>query len=180
MQLLLARNFSKARPFDIARSEFTTVLNRYADTPQALEAEFGIGETYMEQKVFDQAELVFDKLANSRNADVVVRAQFLRGVLAYRRGDRDEAREIFRGVLELVPDIELANRALFSLAEVFGDEERYIDQLNLLANGGTTGTQQQALAQSRLVTVDRRSGQRPGYQPGSKRDSRDRHHRTWR
>jgi len=139
VQLLLASNFAKAHRFDIARSEFTTVLNRYPDTPQALEAEFGIGETFMEQKVFDQAELVFDKLANSRDADVVVRAQFLRGVLAYRRGDRDEAREIFRGVLERVPDIELANRALFSLAEVFGDEERYIDQLNLLRTVGRLG-----------------------------------------
>ena len=139
VQLLLARNFAKAQRYDVARSEFTTVLNRYPETPQALEAEFGIGETLMEQKVFDQAEVVFEKLAGSRDANVVVRAEFLRGVLAHRRGDRDEAREIFRGVLERVPDIELANRALFNLAEVFGDEERYIDQLNLLRTVGRLG-----------------------------------------
>ncbi len=139
VQLLLAKNFAKSRRFDIARSEYTTVINRYADTPQALEAEFGIGETFMAQKVYDQAEAVFEKLAGSRDADVVIRAEFLRGVLAHRRGDRDEARDIFRSVLERVPDIKLANAALFNLAEVYGDEERYIDQLNLLRTVGRLG-----------------------------------------
>ena len=85
----MAKNFFIARRFDIARSEYTTVMNRYADTAQAIEAEFGIGETFMAQKVYDQAEVVFEKLANSREAEVVVRAEFLRGVLAYRRGDGD-------------------------------------------------------------------------------------------
>jgi TolA-binding protein len=139
MQLLLARNFYKAQRYDIARSEFTTVVNRYAKTPQAIEGEFGIGETYLAQKVYDQAEAVFDKLARSTELDVVVRAEFLRGVLAFRRGDRDEARDIFRAVLERVPNVELANQALFNLAEVYGAEERYIDQLNLLRTVGRLG-----------------------------------------
>lgn len=139
MQLALARNFFKAQRFDIARSEFTTVVNRYAKTPQAIEGEFGIGETYLSQKVYDQAEAVFEKLARSTEIDVVVRAEFLRGVLAFRRGDRDEARDIFRGVLERVPNVELANQALYNLAEVYGAEERYIDQLNLLRTVGRLG-----------------------------------------
>lgn len=139
VQLLLARNFDRARRYDVARSEYATILNRYPDTPQAIEAEFGIGEAYMAQKVYDQAEAVFEKLAVSRNADIVVRAEFLRGVLAYRRGDKDEARTIFRNVLDRVPNIELANQALFNLAEVYKDEERYIDQLNLLRTVGRLG-----------------------------------------
>ena len=139
MQLLLARNFFKAQRYDVARSEYTTVVNRYASTPQAVEAEFGIGETFLAQKVYDQAELVFEKLAQRPQIDVVVRAEFLRGVLAFRRGDRDEARDIFKGVLERVPSVELANQALFNLAEVYGAEERYIDQLNLLRTVGRLG-----------------------------------------
>lgn len=139
VQLLLAKNFARAQRYDVARTEYTTVQNRYPETPEAIEAEFGIGETFLAQKVFDQAEAVFDKLANSREAEIVVRAEFLRGVLSHRRGDRDEAREIFRGVLERVPNIELANRALFNLAEVYGDEERYVDQLNLLRTVGRLG-----------------------------------------
>ncbi len=139
VQLLLAKNFYSARRYDIARSEYTTVMNRYSKTTEAVEAEFGIGETFMAQKVYDQAEAVFEKLANSQQSEIVVRAEFLRGVLAFRRGDGDEAREIFRRVLERVPSIELANQALFNLAEVYGSEERYIDQLNLLRTVGRLG-----------------------------------------
>ncbi|MEO1997765.1 MAG: tetratricopeptide repeat protein, partial [Planctomycetaceae bacterium] len=139
VQLLLARNYFSAQRFDIARSEYTTVINRYADSPFALDAQFGIGETFMAQKVYDQAEAVFEKLATSREADTVVRAEFLRGVLAHRRGDHEEARQIFRGVLERVPNVELANQALFNLAEVYGAEERYIEQLNLLQTVGRLG-----------------------------------------
>tara|TARA_Y100001934_G_scaffold82133_2_gene101859 strand:+ start:1126 stop:8880 length:7755 start_codon:yes stop_codon:yes gene_type:complete len=141
MQLLLAGNYFKARRFDIARSEYTTVVNRYPDTEQAMEAQFGIGESFMEQKVFDQAQQVFDKLANSNETLIVVRAEFLRGVLSFRRGDRDEARGIFRSVLERVPDVELANQTLYNLAEIYRVEERYIDQLNLLRTIGRLGRQ---------------------------------------
>lgn len=139
VQLLLAKNFYNAQRYDVARSEYTTVINRFPNTPYSTEAEFGIGETFMAQKVYDQAEAVFEKLATSREADVVVRAEFLRGVLAHRRGDQDEARLIFRNVLDRVPNIELANQALFNLAEVYGSEERYMDQLNLLRTVGRLG-----------------------------------------
>lgn len=139
VQYLLAKNFFAAQRFDVARSEFTTVINRYKETPFAIEAEFGIGETFMAQKVYDQAEQVFEKLANSREAEVIVRAEFLRGVLAHRRGDHDEARGIFKAVLDRVPNIELANQALFNLAEVYGAEERYMDQLSLLMTVGRLG-----------------------------------------
>lgn len=139
IQFLLAKNFFAAKRYDVARSEYTTVINRYPTSKFAIEAEFGIGETYMAQKVYDQAETVFEKLANSRDTEVIVRAEFLRGVLAHRRGDNDEARGIFRTVLERVPNVELANQALYNLAEVYGAEERYIDQLQLLMTVGRLG-----------------------------------------
>ena len=139
VQLLLAKTYVKAQRYDVARSEYTTVMNRYAKTPEALEAEFGIGETFMAQKVYDQAESVFERLATNRDRDIVIRAEFLRGVLANRRGDLEEARRIFRGVLDRVPSIELANQALYNLAEVYGAEQRYMDQLELLRTVGRLG-----------------------------------------
>ncbi|MDA1051825.1 MAG: tetratricopeptide repeat protein [Planctomycetota bacterium] len=139
IQYLLAKNFFGAKRYDVARGEYTTVINRYPSTPFATEAEFGIGETFMAQKVYDQAEVVFEKLANSRDAEIMIRAEFLRGVLAHRRGDNDEARNIFRNVLERVPSVELANQALYNLAEVYSDEERYMDQLQLLMTVGRLG-----------------------------------------
>jgi tetratricopeptide (TPR) repeat protein len=139
VQLLLARNYFRAKRFDLARAEYLTVLNRYAKTPQAVEAEFGIGETYMEQKVYDLAEQAFERLASRRDRDVVIRAEFLRGVLASRRGERDEARAIFRSVLERVPTVDLANQVLYNLSEVYGAEQRYMDQLELLRTVGRLG-----------------------------------------
>ena len=139
VQLLLAKNFFKAQRFDVARSEYTSLMNQYPESPEATEAEFGIGETFMAQKVYDQAERVFEKLAHDKDPNIVVRAEFLRGVLAFRRGDKDDAKEIFEGVLERVPNIELANQALFNLAQVYGDEERYIEQLSLLQTVGRLG-----------------------------------------
>jgi TolA-binding protein len=138
-QLLLAENYFKAQRYDVARSEFTTVINRYGTTTQATEAQFGIGETFMAQKVYDQAERIFEQLASSTELRIVIRAEFLRGVLAFRRGDHDDARDIFGSVLERVPDIDLANQTLFNLAEIFGAEERYLDQLNLLRTVGRLG-----------------------------------------
>src|SRR5262249_51889679 len=139
IQLLLARTYFRAKRYDLARAEFTTVQNRYAKTPQAVEAEFGIGETFMEQKVYDQAEQTFERLAGSRERDIAIRAEFLRGVLASRRGDRDEARAIFRRVLERVPTIEVANQVLYNLSEVYGAEQRYVEQLELLRTVGRLG-----------------------------------------
>ena len=134
----------------------------------------------MAQKVYDQAELVFEKLARSQELDVVVRAEFLRGVLAFRRGDRDEARDIFRGVLERVPNVELANQALFNLAEVYGAEERYIDQLEFAPHGRPLGPGEQAPARAGHAAVDRRARQRPGHQPRPQPHSGQRHHRARR
>ena len=87
VQLLLAKNYFTARRFDLARSEYTTVTNLYPETEEATEAQFGIGESFMEQKGFDQAEQVFEELTRSSNALTIIRAEFLQGVLMFRRGD---------------------------------------------------------------------------------------------
>ena len=139
IQLLLADNYKKAANYDIARNEYLSVINQYKDTEQATEAKFGVGETYMAQKIYDKAEEIFEELSNSRFHRVMIRAEFLRGVLAHRQEDRDTAREIFRNVLEKMPDAELANETLFNLAEVYGVEQRYKDQLDLLRTVGRLG-----------------------------------------
>ncbi|MDE0575597.1 MAG: tetratricopeptide repeat protein [Opitutales bacterium] len=139
VRLLLARNYYKWARYDAARSEFTTVKNSYPDGEEKIEAIFGIGETFMAQKNYAKAEEIFDDLANSRDTKVVIRAEFMRGLLASRQEDRDKARNIFRSVLERVPDVKLANETLYNLAEVYGLEQRYMDQLQLLRAVGRLG-----------------------------------------
>ncbi len=139
IQLLLAKNYDRAKRYEVARSEYTTVVNRYPDTEEALEAKFGIGETQMAQKIFDQAEETFEDLANSAVAKIRVRGNFLRGVLESRKGNPEEARQIFKEVLGSMPDVALANETLYNLAEVYGGEQRYLDQLELLRTVGRLG-----------------------------------------
>lgn len=139
VQLLLARNYQRASQYDIARAEFTTVLNLYKDQPEASEARFGIGETYMAQRVYDQATEIFSDLAEHPNPAIALRANFLRGVLAIRQDDNEQARRIFLSVLEQAPDTELANETLFNLAEVYGIEQRFLTQLETLRTVGRLG-----------------------------------------
>jgi len=139
VQLLLARNYQRALQFDIARAEFTTVLNTYKDQPEAIEARFGIGETYMAQKVYDQASELFTELAESPAPAISIRANFLLGVLALRQEDNENARRIFLSVLENSPDADLANETLYNLAEVYGIEQRFLTQLETLRTVGRLG-----------------------------------------
>lgn len=139
VQLLLARNYQRAKQYDIARAEFTTVLNIYKDQPEAVDARFGIGETYMAQRVYDQAAEIFSDLAENPNPAIAIRANFLRGVLAIRQDNNQEARQIFLSVLEQAPDTELANETLYNLAEVYGIEQRFLTQLETLRTVGRLG-----------------------------------------
>tara|TARA_R110002096_G_scaffold169222_4_gene340764 strand:- start:537 stop:7919 length:7383 start_codon:yes stop_codon:yes gene_type:complete len=139
MQFLLGKNYHRGKRYEVARSEYTTVVNRYPDTEEATEAQFGIGETLMAQKIFDQAEEKFQELANSPMAKIRVRGMFLLGVLENRKGNSDEARDIFREVLSSMPDVALANETLYNLAEVYGGEQRFLEQLELLRTVGRLG-----------------------------------------
>ncbi|CAN5290923.1 hypothetical protein BH23VER1_BH23VER1_05340 [soil metagenome] len=139
VQLLLGGAYQRALRFDVARSEFTSVINQFPDTPEATEARFGTAESFMEQKVYDEAETLLAELAASPLPAVSVRAGFLGGVLAVRQGDLDAARSRFRTVLQSLPDTGLADRTLFELAEVYGLEQRYLEQLQLLRTVGRLG-----------------------------------------
>jgi len=139
IQLMLARNYQRASQYDIARAGFTTVLNIHKDQPEAIEARFGIGETYMAQKIYDQAGELFTELAESPVPAISIRANFLLGVLALRQENNDDARRIFLSVLESAPDAELANETLYNLAEVYGIEQRFLTQLETLRTVGRLG-----------------------------------------
>ncbi len=139
MQLLLARNYNRSKRYEVARSEYTTVVNRYPETEEAVEARFGIGETQLAQKIFDQAEQTFTELSVSSVAKVRIRGMFLLGVLESRKGNTDDARRIFKDVLSSMPDVSLANETLFNLSEVYRGEQRYLEQLDLLRTVGRLG-----------------------------------------
>ncbi|MFZ9936936.1 MAG: tetratricopeptide repeat protein [Luteolibacter sp.] len=142
-QLLLAKNYLTSRNYDVARSEYTTLINLYPKEPEAIDAKFGIGETFMAQGIEDQAGEIFADLATRTEPRVVIRANFMRGLLAIGRDEPEEARSIFLGILEKVPEIELADSTLYHLAEVYGIEQRYLAQLETLRTVGRLGRESQ-------------------------------------
>lgn len=139
VQLLLAKKYQQARQFDAARLEYTTVVNNFGDQPEAMQARFGIGETFMAQKIFDKAEQALAELSESPDPTITIRADFLLGVLAIRQGENERARQIFLEVLGRLPEVELANETLYQLAEVYGLEQRYLTQLETLRTVGRLG-----------------------------------------
>ena len=74
VQLLLARNYLGSQRYDVARSEFTTLLNLYPKEAEAVDAKFGIGETYMAQGIEDLAGEIFADLTTSSEPRVAIRA----------------------------------------------------------------------------------------------------------
>ena len=139
VQLLLGKTYFESGRYDVARSEYTTVLNQFPESTAATDAKFGIAQCYVEQKVFDKAEEIFAELRDAKSPEVNLRSEFLMGVMAIRQGDFDLAREIFQSVLERMPENTLANETLYHLAEVFGIEQRFLDQLNMLRTIGRLG-----------------------------------------
>ena len=165
VQLLLARNYLGSQRYDVARSEFTTLLNLYPKEAEAVDAKFGIGETYMAQGIEDLAGEIFADLTTSSEPRVAIRADFMRGLLAIRRDAPEEARTIFLGILEKVPEISLADSTLYHLAEVYGIEQRYLAQLETLRTVGRLGRESQALADPGQGARRGRPGSRPRHQP---------------
>ena len=139
VQLLLARAYFESGRYDIARGEYTTVLNEYPEAEAAISARFGMAQCYVEQKVFDKAEEIFAELRDGQSPETTLRAEFLMGVMAVRQGEFDVGRELFQSVLERTPSAELANETLYNLAEVYGVEQRFLAQLNMLRTIGRLG-----------------------------------------
>ena len=139
-QQQLGSLYFKSQRFDLARSEFTALKNKYPATAAADDATFRIGECYMEQKMYSDAFKIFEKLAGSKNREEVARAEFLMGVLALRKGDSEEAKNRFRAVMDLSPSSDVSNQVLFRLSELYGADGRFGDQLNLLRSVGLIGS----------------------------------------
>ncbi len=139
-QLQLAEVYFKTLRYDLARSEFLSLTNRFPNTPQAIEAQFRIGECYLNQKMYSDAAKVFETLAKTRDKNIASRGEFFLGVLAQQRGDTDDAKARFRNVMDLGPSKDVADSILYRLSELYGQENRFSDELTLLRSIGIIGS----------------------------------------
>ena len=139
-QLALADYYFKTLRYDLSRSECTSLLNRFPTTAEAVDAQFRIGECYLQQKMYVDAAKVFEKMAKSKDKLAASRGEFLLGVLAQQRGDVDDAKARFRNVMDLAPSSEVADGILYRLSELYGQENRFRDELMLLRSIGLIGS----------------------------------------
>jgi TolA-binding protein len=139
-QLQLANLYFKTLRYDLARSECTSLMDRFPNTSEAVDAQFRIGECYLNQKMYVDAAKVFEKMAKSKDKLSASRGEFLLGVLAQQRGDADDAKARFRNVMDLAPTSDVADAILYRLSELYGQENRFRDELLLLRSIGLIGS----------------------------------------
>ncbi|MFM8470112.1 MAG: discoidin domain-containing protein, partial [Limisphaerales bacterium] len=139
-QLALADYYFKTLRYDLSRSECTSLMNRFPNTPDAVDAQFRIGECYLQQKMYVDAAKVFEKMAKSKDKLAASRGEFLLGVLAQQRGDTEDAKARFRNVMDLAPSSDVADGILYRLSELYGQENRFRDELMLLRSIGLIGS----------------------------------------
>ncbi len=139
-QLALADFYFKTLRYDLSRSECTSLINRFPATTEAVDAQFRIGECYLQQKMYVDAAKVFEKMAKSKDKLAASRGEFLLGVLAQQRGDAEDAKARFRNVMDLAPSSDVADGILYRLSELYGQENRFRDELMLLRSIGLIGS----------------------------------------
>ena len=139
-QLALADFYFKTLRYDLSRSECTSLINRFPNIAEAVDAQFRIGECYLQQKMYVDAAKVFEKMAKSKDKLAASRGEFLLGVLAQQRGDVDDAKARFRNVMDLAPSSDVADGILYRLSELYGQENRFRDELMLLRSIGLIGS----------------------------------------
>lgn len=139
-QLQLADFYFKTLRYDLSRSECTSLINKFPNTAEAVDAQFRIGECFLNQKMYVDAAKVFEGMAKSKDKISASRGEFLLGVLAQQRGDADDAKARFRNVMDLAPTSAVADAILYRLSELYGQENRFRDELMLLRSIGLIGS----------------------------------------
>jgi tol-pal system protein YbgF len=95
-----------------ARKKFEAFLKQYPNTELSGHAQFWIGETYYQKKDFEKAILEYEKAITKYPEGSKVPAALLKQGLAFLElGDKANARNLFKRVIERYPRSEQADMA---------------------------------------------------------------------
>jgi tol-pal system protein YbgF len=88
-----------------AREKFEAFLKQYPDAELCNNAQFWIGETYYQKKDFEKAILEYEKTIKQYPEGGKIPVALLKEALAFLElGDKENARRLLRGVIELYPN----------------------------------------------------------------------------
>jgi tol-pal system protein YbgF len=98
--------------FEGARKKFEAFLKQYPNTELSGNAQFWIGETYYQKKDFEKAILEYEKAITKYPESGKVSAALFKQALAFLElGDKTNARNLLRKVIERFPNSEQAEMA---------------------------------------------------------------------
>jgi len=98
--------------FEGARRKFETFLKQYPNTELSGNAQFWIGETYYQKKDFEKAILEYEKAITKYPESGKIPAALFKQALAFLElGDKTNARNLLRKVIERFPNSEQAEMA---------------------------------------------------------------------
>jgi tol-pal system protein YbgF len=101
---------------EAARRKFEGYLKQYPNTELSDNAQFWIGETYYKQKDFEKAILEYEKaIAKYPEGDKISAALLKQGLAFQELGDKSNARNLLRRVIDRYPNSEQAEVAKKSL-----------------------------------------------------------------
>jgi len=105
--------------FEEARRKFEALLKQYPNTELSDNAQFWIGETYYLEKDFEKAILEYEKaIAKYPEGDKIPAALFKQALAFLELGDKTDAKNLLRRVIERYPHTDQANMAKKKLEEI--------------------------------------------------------------
>lgn len=109
----------QAKKLGEARQKFQEFLRRFPTSPLADDAQYGIGETYYQEKRYDKAILEFDKVViNYAKGDKVPSALLKQGFAFLALGDKESAKQLLTQLVTEFPNSEEAKTARSRLSNL--------------------------------------------------------------
>jgi len=110
-----------------ARKKFEAFLKQYPNTELSGQAQFWIGETYYQKRDFEKAILEYEKAITKYPEGSKVPAALFKQALAFLElGDKTNARNLFKRVIERYPrsdQAEMAKKKLEAMKQPSGDSK---------------------------------------------------------
>ena len=108
-----AKHDQDANRFDLAISEYQQFLKAYPNDPNAISAQYNIGNAYYSQGDTDSAVKAYDDAIErySKDQTTTPNAYYMKGMALKKQGKKAEARLSFEAAIKAAPDSDAASQS---------------------------------------------------------------------
>lgn len=123
--LILATTFARLKEYENAAATYRRLLEGYEDEDERRVVEYGLGLVSFQMQNYDEAFLIFNRLVQSANDSISVRALYWGAECKRYSGDVDTAAESYEKFLARYPGNSLAGNVKFSLGIMYYEKGKY-------------------------------------------------------